>query len=54
MRPMGQQMSANPLIIVTSALAILALYCGFVLVMRSVGAELPDPAHLLPPAWRPY
>jgi hypothetical protein len=54
MRPAGQQMSANPLIIIVSALAILALYCGFMLVMRSVGAELPDPAHLLPLAWRPY
>jgi hypothetical protein len=37
-----------------SSVALLLLYWAFVLVMRSFGAELPDPANLLPNAWRHY
>jgi hypothetical protein len=38
-----------------SAVAIVAIYWGLVLVMRTFGVvDLPDPINLLPYAWRPY
>jgi hypothetical protein len=41
-------------IVVISAVALIAIYWGLVIVMRSFGTELPDPANLLPYSWRPY
>jgi hypothetical protein len=41
-------------IAVISAVALIAIYWGLVIVMRSFGTELPDPANLLPYSWRPY
>jgi hypothetical protein len=34
-----------------SAIALIALYWGLVVVMRSFGVDLPDPANLLPYSW---
>jgi hypothetical protein len=41
-------------IVLISAIGVVAIYCGLVVVMRSMGTELPDPVRLLPYAWRPY
>jgi hypothetical protein len=34
-----------------SAIALIVLYWGLVVAMRSFGVELPDPASLLPYSW---
>jgi hypothetical protein len=47
-------MSSGLRMALLGAVALLVLYWGFVLVMRNMGTELPDPTHLLPISWRPY